>query len=121
VPTVGIAGAPLLGIVFGLGWTPCIGPTLGAVVALEFQGGTSTQGALLAFVYCLGLGLPFILGGLLYQRALGVFGFLRRHALWVLRFGGGLLIVVGVLLVTGLWTHFSNWLLHLYPGYSTPL
>jgi cytochrome c-type biogenesis protein len=103
VPAAGIAGAPILGFMFGVGWTPCIGPTLGAVQSLAFQGSSATQGALLTFVYCLGLGLPFIVTALAFRRAIGVLGVVKRHYALVTRIGGAMLIAVGVLLVTGAW------------------
>ncbi len=103
VPAAGIAGAPILGFMFGVGWTPCIGPTLGAVQSLAFQGSSATQGALLTFVYCLGLGLPFIATALAFRRALGVLSVVKRHYALVTRIGGAMLIIVGVLLVTGAW------------------
>ncbi len=103
VPT-GLWGAPLLGITFGLGWAPCIGPTLSAVQALAFSDGAgAARGALLTFVYCLGLGVPFLLIALGVRRGMGGLAFFRRHRLGLQRFGGGLLIVLGLLMVTGLW------------------
>jgi cytochrome c-type biogenesis protein len=110
VPTAGLLGAFPLGFVFGLGWTPCLGPTLGAVQSLAFNGGTASRGALLSFAYCLGLGLPFVLAGLLFRRALSVFAVLRQHSVLITRIGGLMLVAVGVLLVSGAWNHVTVWL-----------
>jgi cytochrome c-type biogenesis protein len=109
-PAAGLAGAPLLGIVFGLGWTPCLGPTLSAVYSLAFSEATATRGALLGVAYCLGLGVPFVLVALGARWAMGATSFLRRHARTVTRVGGVILVLVGLLLLTGAWTELMSWL-----------
>lgn len=100
-PVAGLAGAPLLGIVFGLGWTPCLGPTLSAVYSLAFSEATATRGALLSGAYGIGLGVPFVLVALGARWAVGATSFLRRHARSVTRFGGAVLVLIRLLLLTG--------------------
>lgn len=110
VPAVGLAAAPVLGFLFGLGWTPCIGPTLGAILTLSFQEATAMRGLVLSGFYALGLGLPFLLVGLLWRRALTAFAVIRRHQTWVTVAGGVMLVAIGVLLVTGWWDWMVTWL-----------
>ena len=110
VPAVGLAAAPLLGFLFGLGWIPCVGPTLAVIFSLSANEATASRGALLSAVYAVGLGLPFIVAALAYRRALSAFAVVRRHQQWVTRTGGVMLVLVGVLLVTGAWDWVVQWL-----------
>jgi cytochrome c-type biogenesis protein len=113
VPAVGLAAAPLLGFLFGLGWTPCIGPTLGVILTLTYNETSSRGGVLLAF-YSLGLGIPFVLAALAWRRALGAFAWVRRHQQWVMRAGGIFLVAIGVAVLTGWWAEAVAWVqLHL--------
>ncbi|HLK46068.1 MAG TPA: cytochrome c biogenesis CcdA family protein [Acidimicrobiales bacterium] len=112
LPPATIGGAGVLGVLFGLGWTPCIGPTLGAILNLEVAtpGATVARGVLLVAAYCLGLGVPFVAAAIASERLAVVSRFARRHTRWLLVGGGVLLVAIGVLEVTGAWVTFIEWL-----------
>jgi cytochrome c-type biogenesis protein len=109
-PRMGLAGAPVLGAVFAIGWTPCTGPTLTAINSLSLSSGSPWQGGLLALFYALGLGIPFLLIALGLSWATGAVAFLKRHIRAINLMGGALLILIGLLMVSGVW---NAWLLDL--------
>jgi cytochrome c-type biogenesis protein len=108
IPAVGVAAAPLVGVVFALGWTPCLSPTLGVVVNLGFNEGTAARGGLLGFVYALGLGIPFVVAGLAFTKMARAVAFLRERQQLIMRIGGILMIIVGLLLVSGTWNTLTG-------------
>ncbi|WP_311478862.1 cytochrome c biogenesis protein CcdA [uncultured Gulosibacter sp.] len=117
----GLMGAPLLGMVFGLGWAPCLGPTLVAIQSLSFQEASAWRGALLAFAYCLGLGAPFVLAAFGWQAATRWLGWLKRHVRIINIIGGSILVLIGLLMVTGAWSALISQLGAVLPGYVTPI
>ncbi|ABG31855.1 cytochrome C biogenesis protein CcdA [Roseobacter denitrificans] len=112
-------GAYVLGLAFAFGWTPCIGPQLGAILSLAASEASVTRGTVLLGVYAAGLGIPFLLAAMFITRAMGVMDRLKRHMKTIERVMGGLLLVVGVAMVTGAFTTFSWWLLERFPALAT--
>lgn len=123
VPRVGLAIAPVLGIFFGVGWTPCIGPTLTVVLSLSFatDDASASRGAFLTAFYCLGLGVPFVLAALGFGRFMRAVSWFRRHQRAVSVTGGVLLVAVGVLLVTGVWTDLTGEMQTWVRGFEAPI
>ena len=113
----GLISAPFLGFAFGIGWTPCIGPTLGAVQVLAFESATAQRGAILSAAYCFGLGAPFILMGLFLDKAEPVRKIISKRGNLITKIGGVLLIVIGILQVTNLWDYLMNTMRDLISGF----
>ncbi|WP_232679677.1 cytochrome c biogenesis CcdA family protein [Nocardioides sp. R-C-SC26] len=110
VPAVGLGAAPLVGALFAIGWTPCVGPTYGVIIGLTYTDATAARGAVLAAAYALGLGVPFILAGLFYTRALAASRWIRQRQALVMRLGGAMMIVIGLLMVSGFWDFVTQWM-----------
>lgn len=122
-PGEGLLAGPVLGFTFALGWTPCIGPTLGTVLSLSASSSqaSAARGALLSLVYCLGLGIPLLVSGLAFDRAMNTFAAIKRHDRLLMVIGGSMLVVLGILQVTGVWNVWMNGLQTRFGGNSLPL
>lgn len=123
LPGKGLWAAPLLGVTFALGWTPCIGPTLGVVLGLAASSdqASAARGAVLSAVYCLGLGLPLLITGLAFDRAMSAFAVVKRHYQGIMQVSGGMLVLLGILQVTGVWNQWMGELQTRFGGASLPL
>jgi len=123
LPRATVGGAAILGVLFSIGWSPCTGPTLAAILGLAetTPGATAWRGSLLVGVYCLGLGLPFLAAAIATDSWATLSRFVRRHSAWLLRIGGVLLIAIGVLEVTGTWATFVQWLQDHFSSFTSPL
>lgn len=122
LPGRGVAAAPVLGFVFGVGWVPCVGPALGAIFTLAASvSGGATRGGILAFVFALGLGLPFILVAVAFHRAAGALSWMRRNGRRLQLAGGTLLVATGIAIATGLWDLFIRWMRPLISGFTPPV